>query len=97
MRRGKRGERTDFERMLDLAHRRPDRFPQPDCAGRPAEFVDYEYPLPSAEDAAASCERCPLLELCAAHARKRRPSWGIYGGQVWIEGRQAHNPQGRAA
>lgn len=80
---------TDFERVLKLAHKRPDRFPQPYCRERPDEFVDYGYPLPTPEEAADLCAPCPLLYLCGEHARRRRPRWGIYGGVVWVDERQA--------
>jgi len=64
--------------------------PQPLCHGKPEEFVDYGYPLPSIEDAELLCGPCPLLEACRANAKHRRPQWGILGGIVWVYGRQAH-------
>lgn len=76
-----------------LAALEPERYPdipQPECIDRPGEFVDYGYPLPTAEEAEALCAPCLLLELCNPSARHVRPDWGIQGGIVWVNGRQAH-------
>lgn len=92
MGKGKKAAQTDFELALEFAHSQPERFPQPYCKDEPGPYVDYDYPLPSAEDAADLCEPCPLLLLCAEHARKRRVQWGVWGGGVWVAGRQAQGP-----
>lgn len=89
MGKGKKATPTDFELALEFAHSQPERFPQPYCKDEPGLYADYGYPLPSPEDAAELCEPCPLRLLCAEHARKRRAAWGIWGGQVWVQGRQA--------
>ncbi len=63
--------------------------PQPDCAGRPEEFVDYSYSeMPDKELAELLCSRCPLIEVCLKNARHRKPKWGVYGGLVYVDGRQ---------
>ena len=60
--------------------------------------------MPTKEDAELLCERCPLMtgvgkpgqagyipaEICLKNARHRKPQWGVLGGKVWIQGRQAH-------
>ena len=30
------------------------------------------------------------MQLCLQNARHMRPKWGIWGGVVWVHGRQAH-------
>ncbi|WP_415134576.1 WhiB family transcriptional regulator [Microbacterium sp.] len=64
--------------------------PQPLCAGRSAEFMDYEGYPPSEDEAKAMCAGCPLLEQCNLNARQQLPSWGVWGGIAWIDRRQAH-------
>ena len=75
-----------FEAALDDAWRDPGA-PQPFCNGWTEAFVDYDDP-PTDEQAEAYCEPCPLRELCLDYARAKKPYWGVYGGRVWIDGRQ---------
>lgn len=88
-------KKSDFDVALERAHvgdvhpRTGKPYPQPLCADRPAEFVDYEL-RPSAREAMALCGPCPLFDLCAADARRKRPAWGIRAGVVWVRGRRAH-------
>jgi hypothetical protein len=63
--------------------------PQPLCLDKPGEWADYGYPLPKARVAEALCEPCLLRELCLRNAKHKPPAWGIVGGKVWIDGRQA--------
>jgi hypothetical protein len=81
----------ELEAALSLANERPNdpKVPQPLCAGRPAEFADYDIP-PSKELARSMCEACPLLDLCSTSAKHQRPEWGVQGGIAWKRGRQAH-------
>lgn len=65
------------------------RKPQPLCLERPDEYVDYDYPLPSPEAAEALCAPCEIREACLANAKHRKPAWGIWGGLIWVNGRQA--------
>lgn len=64
--------------------------PQPKCAGKPAEYMDYDTP-PSPAEAKALCADCPLLILCGKSASYARPVWGIHGGVAWADGRRAKN------
>lgn len=64
--------------------------PQPFCLDKPERFADYGYPLPSRDEADDACLDCPLMQLCLQNARHMRPKWGIWGGVVWVYGRQAH-------
>ncbi|MDL5351132.1 WhiB family transcriptional regulator [Microbacterium sp. zg-YB36] len=65
--------------------------PQPDCWEHSDEFSDYEMAdMPDRETAELLCSRCPLLQVCAANARHRKPAWGVFGGVAYVNGRQAH-------
>lgn len=37
--------------------------------------------------AKAICDRCPLVEPCLEGARARREPWGVWGGQLFANGR----------
>lgn len=83
-----------FRAALASAHRtrllpvgNPGRTPQPQCAGRPGEYVDYDVP-PPADERKALCDGCPLFDLCAKSAAYSRPSWGIHAGVAWEDGRR---------
>ena len=40
------------------------------------------------------CRRCPLLEPCLEGATRRREPWGVWGGQLFLNGRiLAHKRQ----
>jgi hypothetical protein len=65
--------------------------PAPDCWGHEDEYADYApADMPDKELAELLCERCPLLAICGANARHRRPAYGVWGGVAWTAGRQAH-------
>lgn len=53
------------------------------CFGKPSLYTDYESP-PADEDAERLCAGCPVLLLCDGWAKKNRPSWGVWGGRVWV-------------
>jgi WhiB family redox-sensing transcriptional regulator len=38
------------------------------------------------EAAKALCTRCPLQEACLAGALERREPWGVWGGQLVVQG-----------
>ncbi len=40
----------------------------------------------SVEDAKALCLPCPLREACLAGALDRREPWGVWGGQLVVQG-----------
>lgn len=72
--------------------------PPPNCVGREAEFVDYdEDDLPTAEEAYRLCHgdesmpKCPLLELCAVWAEQERPAYGVWAGEVFLNGEIVNN------
>ena len=55
---------------------------EPKCLGTEELFVDYVSP-PTRVEARALCRGCPLLQLCDAAARHRKPAWGVWGGRVY--------------
>lgn len=38
------------------------------------------------EFAKTLCTDCPVLDLCLAGARERREPWGVWGGQLFLQG-----------
>lgn len=84
-----RGSLPAFEGAL-IEAARSEEAPQPTCLDNPEAWVDYDTPqMPSAELAERMCEPCPLRELCLENARRTKPIWGVWGGKVWVLGRQA--------
>lgn len=79
--------RDKFFHALEASHNGDG--PAPDCDQRPDEFVDYEV-RPTPEDAEIMCSACPLLTLCRDSARRRKPAWGVWGGEVWVSKRRVH-------
>ena len=61
---------------------------QPACNNDPT-FTLYET-APSVDEAREMCAPCPLLDLCRASALETKPAWGVWGGIVWVMGRQYH-------
>jgi len=60
----------------------------PNCADRSAEFVDYkEEDEPTPDGAYALCIGCPMLVECGRFANAIRPAVGVWGGQVWRDGK----------
>lgn len=90
-----------YRLVLEAAH--VGEGPQPLCQDRPEEFVDYGYPLPAPAAVEKLCSACPLKtgrgnpgepgyvpeDICLTNAKHRGPQWGIYGGVLFIQGRQA--------
>ena len=69
-----------LERKLDSV--------RPNCEGRSAEFIDYEEGNgPTAGDAYEMCKGCPMLVECARFSNAYRPPVGVWGGQVWKDGK----------
>ncbi|MDN5761540.1 MAG: WhiB family transcriptional regulator [Microlunatus sp.] len=38
------------------------------------------------EAAKALCQECPVKQLCLAGALERREPWGVWGGQLFVQG-----------
>jgi WhiB family transcriptional regulator, redox-sensing transcriptional regulator len=47
------------------------------------------------EVAKAHCAGCPVQQLCLAGALERREPWGIWGGQVFLQGAVITGKRGR--
>ena len=47
------------------------------------------------EQAKALCRTCPLLEGCLDGAITRAEPWGVWGGEVFIDGQVAPTKRGR--
>jgi hypothetical protein len=58
------------------------------CEGREAEWIDYdEESAPNRSVARAMCEGCPLLRECGIFADESKPAWGVWGGNVYVDGK----------
>lgn len=69
-----------LERKLDSS--------KPNCEGRSAEFIDYDDDdEPMSDVAYKMCDGCPMLVECARFANAYRPPVGVWGGQVWRNGK----------
>jgi hypothetical protein len=61
------------------------------CAGKPAAWMDYEdEDTPTKRQAYFMCEGCPLLVQCARFASAYKPAVGVWGGEVYYEGKLLH-------
>lgn len=49
------------------------------------------------ESAKALCRDCPVRELCLAGALERREPWGVWGGELFVQGEVVarKRPRGR--
>jgi hypothetical protein len=58
------------------------------CYESPAEYIDYdEENPPSKEHAFNLCNGCPMLVECARLASAYKPPIGVWGGEVWEDGK----------
>jgi WhiB family transcriptional regulator, redox-sensing transcriptional regulator len=55
------------------------------CATNPDLFF-AESPL-DVERAKALCQECPVRAACLANAQTRREPWGVWGGELFLDGR----------
>lgn len=65
----------------------------PPCSAQP-ELWFSEWPRDLAE-AKARCEYCPLRRECLAGALERREPWGVWGGQIVLDGVVVAHKRGR--
>lgn len=47
------------------------------------------------EQAKALCRSCPLVDACLAGALDRQEPWGVWGGEVFVDGRVVAVKRGR--
>nr|WP_254712344.1 WhiB family transcriptional regulator [Serinicoccus kebangsaanensis] len=66
------------------------------CREHPADLWFAELPA-DVEQAKELCGPCPLREVCLAGALERREPWGVWGGQLLLQGRVVprKRPRGR--
>ncbi|WP_298890346.1 WhiB family transcriptional regulator [uncultured Serinicoccus sp.] len=66
------------------------------CHEHPADLWFAELPA-EVEHAKELCAPCPLREQCLAGALERREPWGVWGGQLMLQGRVVprKRPRGR--
>lgn len=58
------------------------------CQGQEWAFMDYESSSePQVFQAQVLCASCPLLMNCRERARIERPAHGVWGGEVWYDGK----------
>ena len=55
------------------------------CQDHPADLWFAELPE-DVEAAKALCLECPIREACLAGALERREPWGVWGGQLVLQG-----------
>lgn len=64
---------------------------QPNCHDNPGPYMDYpENHPPSPEQAYKLCKDCPVLADCARFASAYRPPMGVWGGEVYVDGKPLH-------
>jgi hypothetical protein len=58
------------------------------CYKNPGPYIDYdEEDVPFASQAYKLCEGCPMLVECARFAAAYKPTVGVWGGEVYIDGK----------
>lgn len=66
------------------------------CRSNPADLWFAESPV-DVEYAKALCAQCPLARQCLAGALERREPWGVWGGELLVQGQVVarKRPRGR--
>lgn len=59
------------------------------CHDNPGPFADWVSP-PSMDEGEALCFGCPLKKLCRELGDVTKPSWGTWGGKVWVHKRSIY-------
>lgn len=57
----------------------------PPCRAYDPEVFFAESPA-DVEYAKSLCRACPLVEACLAGAKDRREPWGVWGGELFVQG-----------
>ncbi|NDZ83291.1 MULTISPECIES: WhiB family transcriptional regulator [unclassified Streptomyces] len=55
------------------------------CRAYDPEVFFAETPA-DVEYAKSLCRTCPLVEACLAGAKERREPWGVWGGELFVQG-----------
>ena len=58
------------------------------CASEEGALVDlfFSEQLDDIARAKAICQTCPVMDPCLEGARERREPWGVWGGQLFMNG-----------
>ncbi len=76
---------TQLSELLDLKARAESQGEAIPCREFDAELWFAESPA-DVEFAKSLCGSCPALEACLAGALERAEPWGVWGGQLFIQG-----------
>jgi WhiB family redox-sensing transcriptional regulator len=71
--------------LLEPTLDRPARLATIPCRAHDAELWFAESPA-DVEQAKALCGDCPVRDACLAGAVERREPWGVWGGQLLVQG-----------
>jgi WhiB family transcriptional regulator, redox-sensing transcriptional regulator len=71
--------------LLEPTLDRPGRLATIPCRAHDAELWFAESPA-DVEQAKALCVDCPVRDACLAGAIERREPWGVWGGQLLVQG-----------
>ena len=71
--------------MLEPTLDRPAQLATIPCRAHDAELWFAESPA-DVELAKSLCTECPVLSECLAGALERREPWGVWGGQLLVQG-----------
>lgn len=75
------------ERAAEALHKKLDS-EKPRCAENPGPWIDYpDDDRPTAREAYLMCQGCPMLLECARFATAYKPAVGVWGGEVYVDGR----------
>jgi WhiB family redox-sensing transcriptional regulator len=85
--------------LLDTVYQRDDEFDQIvadliHCRVNDPELWFAEHTA-QVEQAKALCRTCPLREGCLAGAIERAEPWGVWGGEVFVDGQVVPMKRGR--
>ncbi len=95
---------STLEPTLGLLHDEADRADQADRSDRaalPCRVFDPELWFAESpadvESAKALCQDCPVRALCLDGALERREPWGVWGGELFLQGQviARKRPRGR--
>ena len=94
IRKGKPDNALNYLNLTKRAQRANEKLQQtldnssPNCHDNPGPYMDYpENRPPSAERAYELCKGCPVLADCARFASAYRPPMGVWGGEVYVDGK----------
>ena len=91
-------DRTEITTAVDWALARcADGRADTDAGATSMTELFFSDEIPAIRAAKAICATCPLVEPCLAGAVERREPWGVWGGQLFKDGKvlAVKRPRGR--